>query len=129
MIFVRVDAVIVRVPTVDQGLAFYRDALGHELLWRRPDAAGLRMRDSPTELVLMTRIDAETDLLVENVDDALRAITRAGGSVATPARDIDVGRVARARDPFGNLLTLVDLSKGLYVTEPDGRVTGVRPHP
>jgi catechol 2,3-dioxygenase-like lactoylglutathione lyase family enzyme len=127
MIFLRVDAVVVRVPTVEEGLAFYRDGLGHELVWRRPDAAGLRMRDSRSELVLMTMIDAETDLLVENLDDAIQSIKRAGGTVTVPPRDIDVGRIAGIRDPFGNVLTLVELSKGLYVTGPDGTVTGVDP--
>ena len=29
-----VDAVTVPVPNLDQGLAFYRDGLRHELIWR-----------------------------------------------------------------------------------------------
>jgi len=128
MTFLGVDAVVVRVPSLEQGLAFYRDALGHELLWRRPDAAALRMGDSPTELVLMTGIDAETDLVVENLDDATAAVTRAGGTVVLPASEIDVGRVARIRDPFGNDLTLIELSTGRYLTGPDGTVTGVAPN-
>ncbi|SDR85892.1 hypothetical protein SAMN04489717_0816 [Actinopolymorpha singaporensis] len=28
-------------------------------------------------------------------------------------------------DPFGNLLVMVDLSKGLYVTDEAGSVTGI----
>jgi catechol 2,3-dioxygenase-like lactoylglutathione lyase family enzyme len=35
----RVDAVTVPVPDLDQGLQFYRDQLGHELV-RRNDAVG-----------------------------------------------------------------------------------------
>jgi hypothetical protein len=34
-----VDAVLVRVPTVETGLAFYMDRLGHELIWRTSEAA------------------------------------------------------------------------------------------
>lgn len=34
-----VDAVTIRVPDLDAGLAFYRDRLGHELIWRN-DATG-----------------------------------------------------------------------------------------
>lgn len=41
--------------------------------------------------------------------------------------EIPVGRVMIAADPFGNALILVDMSKGLYVTGADGRVTGVAP--
>jgi hypothetical protein len=32
-------------------------------------------------------------------------------------------------DPFGNVLVLVDLSKGRYMTGEDGRVTGVASGP
>jgi len=124
--FLGVDAVVVRVPSLEAGLAFYRDALGHPIIWRRPDAVGLRMGDGQAELVLITSIDAETELLVENVDDAVETISNAGGSVVTAPFDIDVGRVAAVRDPFGNVLTVLDLSKGRYVTADDGTVTGVR---
>jgi hypothetical protein len=41
--------------------------------------------------------------------------------------DIPVGRVAVVADPFGNTLVLVDLSKGRYVTDASGNVTGVEP--
>jgi hypothetical protein len=34
---------------------------------------------------------------------------------------------AVAEDPFGNVLVLLDLSKGHYVTDGTGRVTGVVP--
>jgi catechol 2,3-dioxygenase-like lactoylglutathione lyase family enzyme len=33
----KVDAVTVRVPDLDTGLRFYRDALGHELRWRHDE--------------------------------------------------------------------------------------------
>jgi hypothetical protein len=38
---------------------------------------------------------------------------------------IPVCRVAVAADPFGNVLVLLDLSKGRYVTDTRGNVTGV----
>ncbi|TDD68770.1 hypothetical protein E1262_15035 [Jiangella aurantiaca] len=90
-----VDAVVVRVPDVDAGLAFYRDELGHELLWRH-DAigqAGLRLPGGESELLLAT--------------------------------DVPVGRVGIVEDPFGNALVLIDLSRGRYRTDVDGRVVGV----
>jgi lactoylglutathione lyase len=124
-VFLGVDAVVVRVPSLDAGLKFYRDALGHPVIWRRPDAVGLRMGEGPTELVLMTSIDAETDLLVTNVDEEVETITGAGGTIVSGPFDIDVGRAAVIRDPFGNLLTVVDLSKGRYITADDGSVIGL----
>src|SRR3954466_6080900 len=45
-----VDAVTLAVPDLDAGLAFYVDALGHELLWRNDAVgqAGLRCPDGST---------------------------------------------------------------------------------
>ena len=45
-----VDAVTVPVPDLDRGLQFYRDDLGHALLWRDDERgqAGLRLPDSAT---------------------------------------------------------------------------------
>jgi catechol 2,3-dioxygenase-like lactoylglutathione lyase family enzyme len=55
-LFQMVDAVTVPVPDLDSGLRFYRDSLGHELLWRHDDIgqAGLGIPGSRTEIVLAT---------------------------------------------------------------------------
>ena len=122
----KVDCVQVPVPDLDSGLAFYRDRLGHELVWRSDSAAGLRLADADTELVLQTqRPQPEADFLVDSVDRAVTELVRAGGTVLTGPVDIPVGRVAVVADPFGNPLTILDLSKGRYVTDADGNVTGV----
>jgi catechol 2,3-dioxygenase-like lactoylglutathione lyase family enzyme len=111
---------------LDGGLAFYRDRLGHELLWRTETAAGLRLGDSDTELVLQAqRSQPEVDFLVGSVDQAATQLTRAGGRVVVEPFDIPVGRVAVIADPFGNPLTILDLTKGRYLTDADGNVTGV----
>ena len=39
-----VDSVQIPVPDLDAALAFYRDRLGHELLWRTATAAAVRLR-------------------------------------------------------------------------------------
>jgi hypothetical protein len=39
----------------------------------------------------------------------------AGGEVVSPSAEISIGRVAVVRDPFGNLLVLLDMSKGRYL--------------
>jgi len=44
--------------------------------------------------------------------------------VAGPS-DIPIGRVAVVADPFGNILVFLDLSKGRYITDATGNVTGV----
>ena len=62
----KVDCVGIPVPDLDRGLAFYRDRLGHDLLWRSETAAGLRLPDGDSELVLQTRDpDPEVDFMVD----------------------------------------------------------------
>jgi predicted enzyme related to lactoylglutathione lyase len=124
-VFLGVDAILVRVPDLEVGLSFYRDALGHELIWRTESMAGLRMATSGTELVLAVDRGPEADLLVASVDAAVRTFTDRGGTLVAGPHDIAVGRLAVVRDPFGNELVLVDLSRGRYATKADARVTGV----
>jgi predicted enzyme related to lactoylglutathione lyase len=114
----KVDAVTIPVPDLDAGLRFYRDALGHRLLWRNDDAgqAGLALPGSDTEIVLTTRQGYEPDWLVASADEAAAAVRAAGGRVLFGPCDIPVGRLAIVADPFGNALVLLDLSKGRYVT-------------
>jgi lactoylglutathione lyase len=125
-LFRTVDCVRVPVPDLESGLTFYAGRLGHELIWRTATAAGLRLPDGDSELVLHTEGgEPEVDLLVASADEAVRAVVAAGGSVRVAAIDIPVGRVAVVADPFGNPLTILDLSKGRYRTDADGTVTGV----
>jgi catechol 2,3-dioxygenase-like lactoylglutathione lyase family enzyme len=122
----RVDCVQIPVPDLDGGLSFYRDRLGHELIWRSDTAAGLRLADSDTELVLhIQRPEPEVDFLVDSVDQAASQLISAGGTVLVESFDIPVGRVAVVADPFGNPLTILELTKGRYVTDADGNVTGI----
>jgi predicted enzyme related to lactoylglutathione lyase len=123
----KVDAVTVPVPDLDTGLRFYRDRLGHQLRWRNEEigAAGLALPGSDSEIVLTTRLRYEPNWLVASADQAAAAVAAAGGRIITEPEDIPVGRVAVIEDPFGNVLVLLDLSKGRYVTDDNGTVTGV----
>jgi|SRR5215211_2627221 len=78
-----VDAVTVPVPDLDQGLQFYRDELGHELVWRN-DAegqVGRRLPESQAELVLSTNLQYAVNWLVTSVSEAVERILDAGGKV------------------------------------------------
>jgi predicted enzyme related to lactoylglutathione lyase len=123
----KVDAVTVRVPDLDAGIAFYVQSLGHSLNWRNDGigSAGLALPESDTEIVLTTEHGYEPNWLVESADDAVRTIEKAGGAQLVATFDIPVGRVAVVADPFGNALVLVDLSKGRYATDVAGNVTGI----
>lgn len=119
----KVDAVLVKVPSLEEGLDFYRIQLGQVTLWMKEDMAAVKLGDA--ELVLSTKFDPETDILVESVPEAVEIFTKAGGSVEVEPEDIDVGKVAIVKDPFGNRLTLVDLSKGVYQTDDNSNITGI----
>jgi predicted enzyme related to lactoylglutathione lyase len=122
-----VDAVTIPVPDLDEGLRFYRDQLGHQLLWRNDTIgqAGLLLPDSTTEIVLSTEVGYAPTWLVPSLDEALDRITAAGGRVVDQPRTIPVGRLAVVADPFGNRLALIDLSEGRYVTNAAQEVIGV----
>jgi catechol 2,3-dioxygenase-like lactoylglutathione lyase family enzyme len=121
----KVDAVMLRVPSLDEGLAFYRDRLGHQLIWRSDTAAGLAMSESNAELVIATDLGPETDLMVDSVEAAVEEFVAAGGRVRVEPKDIPIGRLAVVLDPFGNELVLLDSSKGHFTTDEAGHVTGV----
>ena len=110
-------------PDLEAGLSFYRDRLGHDLLWRTPTSAGLRLPESEAEIVLQTeRPEPEANLTVDSVDDAVGRIAGAGGRVLVGPFDIPIGRCAVVADPWGNRLVVLDTSKGTLVTGADGRV-------
>jgi predicted enzyme related to lactoylglutathione lyase len=125
-LFKLVDCVAVQVPSIEEGLTFYRDKLGHALIWRTSDSAGLRLPCSETELVIYTeKRGIEVDLLVDSVDSAAGRWRRSGGTVAVEPFDIPIGRCAVIRDPWGNQLVILDMSKGHFTADADGNVTGV----
>jgi predicted enzyme related to lactoylglutathione lyase len=130
----KIDAVTVPVPDLETGLRFYHDQLGHEIRWRNDviGQAGLGLPGSDSEIVLATQQSAagrayEPNWLVSSADEAASIIAAAGGRVIAGPEDIPVGRLVVAEDPFGNVLVLLDLSKGRYVVDETGRVTGVVP--
>jgi predicted enzyme related to lactoylglutathione lyase len=127
----RVDAVTVRVPSLDEGLRFYAEALGHRLKWRNDAVgqAGLELPDGDSELVLTTAQDYEPNWSVEDVDHRVTTVVGQGGRVVSGPIDHPVGRAAVVRDPFGNALVVVELSKGVYLTDDAGTVTGVSARP
>ncbi len=126
----KIDCIRLYVADLDAGLAFYRDRLGHALIWRTPEAVGLRLPESDAEIVLLTESAApEICLKVESADAAARRFEAEGGRVVAPPFDIQIGRAAVVEDPWGNCLVLLDFTKGMLVTDADGNVIGNAPVP
>jgi lactoylglutathione lyase len=121
----KVDCVRLYVPDLEAGLSFYRDQLGHALIWRTDTAAGLRLPESDAELVLQTEEQRqEVDFLVDSADESAELLKQAGGKVLVAPFDIQIGRCVVLEDPWGNLLVLLDTGKGLLKTDADGNVIG-----
>lgn len=119
----KINAVLVKVPSIQEGLDFYREQLGLQTLWKKEDMASVRLGDG--QLVMSTTLDPETNILVESVEHAAEIFEKAGGKIISPPEDIDVGKLVIVEDAFGNRLTLVDFSKGFYKTDKSGNVVGV----
>jgi len=123
-----VDCIRLSVANIDAGLRFYRDQLGHELIWRTKDSVGLRMPESDAEIVLHTETQPpEIDIKVNSADEAAAKIQAAGGKIVELPFDVRIGRCAVVEDPWGNQLVILDMSKGLLITDAEGNVIGNAP--
>lgn len=124
-LFHKIDCVRLHVTDLDAALVFYRDKLGHHLIWRTEHAVGLGMPDTDAELVLYTDDSSEEiDFLVDSADEAATQFVAAGGKIIKPPFDIQIGRCVVVQDPWGNRLVLLDMSKGPLKTDATGNVIG-----
>jgi len=124
-LFEKVDCIRLYVPDLESGLHFYRDKLGHRLVWRTQQAAGLRMPGSEAEIVIQIEDERqEVDLTVHSADEAALRFEEAGGTLVVKPFDIQIGRCTVVCDPWGNQLVLLDTSKGLLTTDNEGNVIG-----
>jgi lactoylglutathione lyase len=126
-LFLKVDCHSLPVQNLEEAIAFY-GTLGHQLIWRDgTHAAGLRLPDSDAELVLHTdNRPVETDFMVQSVPEAIERFRSAGGKLITGPFDIQIGLCAVLLDPWNNPLVILDASKGLLKTDPDGNIIGHR---
>lgn len=104
----KINAILIKVPSIQEGLDFYREQLGMQTLWKKKDIASVRLGDG--QLVMSTTLDPETHILVESAEHAASVFVSAGGKVMSPPEDIDVGKLVVVEDAFGNRLTLIDFS-------------------
>src|ERR1700742_3243674 len=100
----KLDNHMLRVDDLDAAIAFYRDRLKQQLLWRDERSAAFALPETDAELVVHLDIGPETDILVEDVDSAVASFVDAGGEIVRAPFDIRIGRCAIVRDPFGNQL-------------------------
>ncbi len=125
-LFQNVDCIELFVPNLDDGIQYYRDSLGLRLLWKAETTAGMGMEDGVTEVVLQTeRRKMNVDFKVESVADAVGHIIAAGGKVIYGPFSIPIGQCAVVQDRWENEYVILDMTKGRYLTDDQGNVTGV----
>ncbi len=84
------------------------------------------MAETDAEIVIQTeRPQMEANMKVASADAAVRRIIDAGGKAVAGPFDIQIGRCAVVLDPWGNVLVVLDASRGHLVTDDAGNVTGV----
>ncbi len=114
--FKKVDCIRIQVPDIGQALAFYKEKLGMELIWKKgQDEAGLKLIDSDSELVLVKEEleQPEVDLTVESVLRSIELFVDAGGKVLVDPFEIAIGKCSVIEDPWKNKFVILDNSKGM----------------
>jgi lactoylglutathione lyase len=123
--FKQIDCVRLHVDDLEKAIDFYSGKLGHRLVWRSATAAGFSFGRSDEELVAqIEKPGLEVDFRVESADTAAQEFVRSGGSVIAGPFDIQIGRCAVVKDPWGNELVLLDMSKGRLITDAEGNILG-----
>lgn len=123
-VFKGIDCILVKVSSLEEGLDFYVNKLGLTLKWKSKTSVGLQMHSAGAEFVLSTEVGPETDLLVDDVREAFTRLCEAGAGVIAEPFEIQIGLCAVVKDPWGNILTILDLSKGHLKTDDQKNVIG-----
>jgi len=117
-LFRKVDCLQVPVPDLEAGLAFYRDQLGHALIWRTATAAGLRMAESDAELVIQTErplLEAEDEVgagpkEASGARGVLAPLDEQIGQGAAPIRPVQAMHVPQRAELHHGLMLLLIVS-------------------
>jgi catechol 2,3-dioxygenase-like lactoylglutathione lyase family enzyme len=106
-----VDRILLRVPNVAAAAKFYTETLGLRVDRKQDAAAALRFEDGDTELILhddKSRGDVEIVFGVDDVRAMFALLTDMNVQFLSPPVAAGHGYLATIRDPFGNVLVIVD---------------------
>jgi len=124
-LFRNIDCIQLYIPNLQQGIEYYCNSLGLEIIWKSDSAVGLGMREGITEIVIQNeRNIQEFDIKVDSVTDAIIEIERAGGKIVCGPFDIEIGKCAVVKDPWNNQYVILDSTKGTFITDNEGNIIG-----
>ncbi len=109
----KIDRILLRVPQLESAVRYYKDSLGLKLLKQQNTIANFQLPDCDTELVLHTDVDLPAEAIYYLVDDVRNLYARRDAlklKFNGPPVPVTKGFRATAKDPFGNVLLLLDRS-------------------
>ena len=112
----KIDCVMLRVDDLEAAAQYYADVFGLKRSWQDSTSVGMLMPETDAEIVLHTRdIPKEVSVhyLVDEVVGAVNELRSKGCIVRTEPFDIVIGKCAVLEDPFGNILAILDMTKGM----------------
>jgi catechol 2,3-dioxygenase-like lactoylglutathione lyase family enzyme len=109
----KIDRILLRVPGLASAVGYYRDVLGLKLLRQDARVANFQLLDGTTELVLHCDPDLPAEAtyyLVDDVRDLYQRRAKLKLSFNSPPAQVSRGYRATVKDPFGNVMLLIDRS-------------------
>lgn len=106
-----VDRILLRVPNVTAAARFYTETMGLRVDRSQPSAIAMKFQEGDTELILhddRQRPDVEIVFGVKDVEQMYAERDRLGLTFIAPPVRVGSGHRATVRDPFGNVLVIVD---------------------
>jgi lactoylglutathione lyase len=112
----KIDCVMIHVADLEAATSYYSEVFGLRPLWRDELSVGLGFPETDAEIVLHCNPDlpnpVDVHYLVDNVGEAIRLFREKGCQVLVEPFDIPIGQCAVIQDPFGTVLSILDITKG-----------------
>jgi catechol 2,3-dioxygenase-like lactoylglutathione lyase family enzyme len=111
----KVDRILLRVQSLEAAVRYYRDSLKLKLVKHDTRLASFKLADGDTELVLHADADLPDNAiyyLVDSVKDLYARRDALKLKFSGPPTPVSKGFRATVKDPFGNVLLLLDRAAG-----------------
>lgn len=118
----KVDRILLRVPQLAAAVSYYRDLLGLCVVKESPQLATLKMPGDGAEIVLHTDSNLPEQgvyFLIHDVRDAYKRRADLKFTFLSPPAKVARGYTATVRDPFGQILLLLDRTAETHSTHED----------
>jgi catechol 2,3-dioxygenase-like lactoylglutathione lyase family enzyme len=123
----KIDRILLRVPSLPAATRYYTEILGLHLLKQDARLASLKFPDSDTELILHNDPDLPAEATYYRVDDVRDFYNRRAEfklTFVSPPAQASRGWRATVKDPFGNVLLILDRTADQPAVMEDAKPAG-----